>query len=107
METTIGINIDTTTAREQELIVAHRNNAAYYEEPYTGSLKDSCQKIIEIYTDCYWELGSATGFLKDGKVRNSIIFRFYNLKGFDKKALRKDLNAHIKEKFEHIKTFSK
>ena len=102
MQTIIGINIETATAREQELLVGQRESRAYYEDAYNDSLNAHCKKIIEKYTDCNWEIGMGTDYLKEGRVRNSIIFRFYNTKGFDKKALRQELNKYIQAKFKRL-----
>ncbi len=94
----IGIEVITTTAREQELLRGVRDSQAYYEDHYSGKIGKEANKIIEKYTDCNWEIDDETVLLKDGKVRNIIIFVFYNKKGYDKKALRAELEALVKEK---------
>lgn len=102
MQTIIGINVETTTAKEQDLLVNQRESRAYYEEAYNGSLKKHCEKVILQFTDCNWEIGMDTCYLKNNKVRNSIIFRFYNTKGIDKKALRQELDKYIQAKFKRL-----
>jgi len=99
MKTIIGINVETKTAREQELLVSYRECRAYYEDAYNGSLKEHAKKIIAKYVDCSWEIGMNTTFLKDGCVCNTIIFGFYNEKGFNKKELRVELDNYIQGKF--------
>jgi hypothetical protein len=100
METIIGINIETKTAREQELLVIERDYSSFWA--YNGFLKSHCKKIISKYTDCNWYIGASVAFLKNEMVRNVIIFRIYNTKGFNKKALRQELNKYIQPKFKRL-----
>ena len=102
MRTKIGINIITKTAREQELLVRERESRAYYEDAYNGSLNAHAKKIINKYTNCYWDINSDTVYLKNGEVSNTIIFVFYNEKGIEKKALRAELTKYIEGKFKRL-----
>ncbi len=67
METKIGINIITTTAKEQDQLVSLRESRAYYEDVYNSSIRPYAKKIIDKYTECNWDINSDTVYLKTGK----------------------------------------
>ena len=101
MITKIGINVLTTTAKQQEKLTYVKYSGAYYDN-YYQTLYKSCQKIILKYTESYFEIQTYTFFHKNGDVSNSIIFCIQNQKGFNKKELRKELNKHIKSRLRSI-----
>jgi hypothetical protein len=102
METIIGINIETKTAREQELLAMERDAIDYYGCCYVGSITSHCEKVIRKFTDCAWHISKDSTILKSGTVRNVIIFKIYNIKGFNKKALRQELDKYLQAKFKRL-----
>tara|TARA_R110000744_G_scaffold167089_1_gene284438 strand:- start:235 stop:549 length:315 start_codon:yes stop_codon:yes gene_type:complete len=102
MNTRIGINILTKTAREQELLTQKRESRAYYEDAYNGSLRPYAEKIIVKLTDELFDIIAETTILENGNVMNVIIFEFYNLKPIKKDALRKELKKYIDGHFKRL-----
>lgn len=102
MQTIIGININTKTAREQDLLINQRECRDYCGEPYNLTVRPRVYKIIQKITDCNWEIDSNTVYLENGEVRNTIVFMFHNEKGIDKKALRAELTKYIDAKFKRL-----
>lgn len=102
MNTRIGINILTKTAKEQELLVQERESRAYYEDAYNGSIRPHAEKIISKLTEELFDIRAETTMLDNGNVLNVIIFEFYNLKPINKTALRQELKKYIEGRFKRL-----
>ncbi len=96
MKTTIGINVITKTAKEQDQLLWN-----HCKDNYNSIIPDA-REIIAKYTDCVWDINSDTVYLKKGEVSNIILFVFWNRKWIEKRALRAELKKYIDAKFKHV-----
>ena len=102
MQSKLGFNIETKSAKEQDLFISDKNAANYYEEDFEHSLKKRIKEIIdEIIPDVDFDISSSCSYLKNGNCLNSIIITVHNQTGFDKKLLREKLQKYINNHFKY------
>lgn len=98
----IGINIETKSAREQDLFLKEKYATDYYSDYFEFSLRRKINEIISRFSDNFsFSIQTETCFLKNGNCLNSIVFEITSEKNFIKKNLKIEIQNFLTNYFEN------
>jgi hypothetical protein len=98
----IGYNIETKTAKEQDLFCREKNNTEYYYDYFYYSFYEEIEKLLENYKISFFEIKTDTRYCKNGNCVNSIVIEIETNNFFDKKQAKKTINNYFDNFFNKL-----
>jgi len=100
----IGYNIETKTAKEQDLFCRKKYNTEYYYDYFHYSFYDEIEKLLKNYNINVFEIKTNTKYRKNGNCVNSIVVNIQTNNFFNKKEAKIIINNYFDNFFKKLFT---